>query len=625
MSVTMVNTSKGIDWLVARLRRDQSPDGSWNYPFETGFSTDAYMIILLRTLEINDEELINLLAQRIISRQEKSGAWKLFYDEQEGNLTATIESYYALLYSGYFDKKDKRLQAAKKFIIANRGLEEASMFTKVMLSLTGQLQWPSSSPLPIEIILLPLNFPINFYSVSVFGRANLTPLMILADKKLSIKTKNSPDLSDLHGRGEQSDDWIRSAEMRSLLSFIKSGVKDLMGLPERLQKLALQRAEKYMLDHIEEDGTFYSYYSSTFLMIFAFLSLGYKNSDPVILNAIKGIRSMKTEIDGLPHMQYTTANVWNTSLIGYALQEAGVSLGDEMVAKANQYLLDKQHAKFGDWVVHNPASLPGGWEFSAVNTINPDVDDTTASLRSIARTHSSIHDSWNRGINWLLSMQNDDGGWAAFEKNTDTKLFELLPIEKAEFILTDPSCADITGRTLEFFANYTNLPKDHHSMKNGVKWLVDHQEIDGSWYGRWGICYIYGTWGALTGLGAAGVPVTDSSVNKAINWLKEIQNSDGGWGESCYSDSNGKYTPLKTSTLTHTAWAVDGLISVSAEPTSEIHKGITYLLNNLQTEDWTTDYPKGQGMAGAFYIHYHSYRYIFPLLTLAHYRRKFER
>jgi sporulenol synthase len=625
MSVTMMNTSKGINWLVEKLRRDQSPDGSWNYPFETGLSTDAYMIILLRTLEINDEELINSLAQRIISKQEKGGAWKLFYDEREGNLTATIESYYALLYSGYFDKKDKRLQAAKKFILANGGLEEASMFTKVMLSLTGQLQWPSSSPLPIEIILLPLNFPINFYSVSVFGRANLTPLMILADNKLSIKTKSSPDLSDLHGRGEQSDDWIRSAEMRSLLSFIKSGVKDLMGLPERLRKLALQRAEKYMLDHIEEDGTFYSYYSSTFLMIFAFLSLGYKNSDPVILNAIKGIRSMKTEIEGLPHMQYTTANVWNTSLIGYALQEAGVSLGDKMVAKANQYLLDRQHTKFGDWVIHNPSSLPGGWGFSAVNTINPDVDDTTASLRSIARTPSSHHDAWNRGINWLLSMQNDDGGWAAFEKNTDTKLFGFLPIEKAEFILTDPSCADITGRTLEFFGNYTNLPKDHHSIKNGVKWLVDHQEADGSWYGRWGICYLYGTWGALTGLAAVGVPVTDTSVQRAIKWLKGTQNKDGGWGESCNSDSNGTYTPLKVSTLTHTAWAVDGLISVSPKPTSEIHKGISYLLNNLQKEDWTNGYPKGQGMAGAFYIHYHSYRYIFPLLALAHYRKKYEK
>ena len=562
----MIDTSKGIDWLVEMLRRDQSPDGSWAYPFETGLSTDTYMIILLRTLEINDEELIKGLAERILSRQEKNGSWKLFYDERSGNLTATVECYYALLYSGYYEKKDKRLQAAKKFILSKGGIEEVNMFTKVMLSLTGQLKWPRFSPLPIEIILLPLHFPINFYSFSVSGRANLTPMMILADKKFTLKTGRSPDLSDLFVSRDHPDTWIRSDEMRSLFSFIEEGIKDLMGLPQQLHRLAIQRAKKYMLDHIEKDGTFYSYYSSTFLMIFALLSLGYKKTDPVIIAAINGIKSMKAEINGLPHMQYTTANVWNTSLIGYALQEVGLSPEDKMVVEANQYLLDRQHDQYGDWVIHNPNSLPGGWGFSNINSINPDVDDTTASLRSISRMTSTNLDAWSRGINWLLSMQNDDGGWAAFEKNTDKKIFEFLPIEKGEFILTDPSCADITGRTLEFFGNYTNVPKEHKTIKKGVKWLVDHQEVDGSWYGRWGICYIYGTWGAVTGLAAVGVPSNDSSIQKAVKWLQGIQNSDGGWGESCYSDSKGKYTPLKVSTLTHTAWALDALISVSDKP-----------------------------------------------------------
>ncbi|WHX98783.1 squalene--hopene cyclase [Neobacillus sp. DY30] len=620
----MTDTSKVIDWLVETLRRDQSPDGSWNYPFETGLSTDAYMIILLRTLEINDEELIKGIAERILSRQGKNGSWKLFYDEREGNLTATVESYYALLYSGYYDKKDKRLQTAKKFILSKGGIEEVSMFTKVMLALTGHLKWPSFSPMPIEIILLPLSFPINFYSFSVYGRANLTPMMILADKKLSIMTSRSPDLSDLRVGRLVSESWIRSEEMRSLISFIEDGVKNLIGLPQQLHKLAIKRAKKYILDHIEEDGTFYSYYSSTFLMIFALISLGYKKTDPVIMKAINGFKSMKCVIEGKPHMQYTTANVWNTALIGYALQEAGISHEDAMVGAANDYLLKRQHTKFGDWVIHNPSSLPGGWGFSDINTINPDVDDTTASLRSIFRMGTSHHDAWSRGVNWLLSMQNDDGGWAAFEKNTDTKLFEFLPIEKAEFILTDPSCADITGRTLEFFGNYTNLSKHHQSIKKGVKWLLNHQEGDGSWYGRWGICYIYGTWGAITGLSAVGVPESNECIRKAISWLNRIQNSDGGWGESCYSDSKRTYMSLGASTLTHTAWALDTLICVSDKPTPSMRKGISYLIENVQKKDWTTAYPKGQGMAGAFYIHYHSYRYIFPLLALAHYRKKFE-
>ena len=316
----MITASMGIDWIVGKLKNDQSPDGSWNYPFETGISTDAYMIILLRTLELHDEELIQGLADRILSRQEKNGAWKIFYDEGEGNLTATIEAYYALLYSGYYQKNDRRLRAAKRFILANGGLEEASMYTKVMLAITGQYNWPKFSPMPVEIILLPLSFPVNFYSFSVFGRANLTPIMILADKKFTITTAKSPNLSELQIDRNTPDPWIRSSEMRSLFSFLEDGVKNLLGLPGDLHRLAIERAKKYMLDRIEPDGTFYSYYSCTFLMIFALLSLGYKKTDPIIINAVNGIKSMKCEIKGLPHMQYTTANVWNTSLIGYALQ-----------------------------------------------------------------------------------------------------------------------------------------------------------------------------------------------------------------------------------------------------------------------------------------------------------------
>lgn len=620
----MFDTRKGMEWIINVLRKDQSPDGSWDYPFDTGISTDTYMIILLRTLEINDEELIQGLTKRILSRQEKNGAWKLYFDEGDGNVTATLEAYYALLYSGYYPKNDKRLRAAKKFILANGGIKQASTYTKIMLALTGQQKWPAFSPFPIEVILLPEVFPLNFYSFSVFGRANLTPIMILAEKKLSIRTANSPDLSELHLHRDEEDSWIRSTEMRSLLSFIDDGVKSLIGIPKELRRLAIERAKKYMLDHIEADGTLYSYYSSTFLMIFALLSLGFKKTDPVILKAIEGIKSMKCEINGFPHMQYTTANVWNTSLIGFALQAAGIPTTDPMVENANRYLLERQHHKFGDWVIHNPNTLPGGWGFSNVNTILPDVDDTTATLRSISRIVPTELAAWERGINWTFSMQNDAGGWPAFEKNTESKLIEYLPLEKAEFLLMDPSCADLTGRTLEFFGNYTNLQKDHTAIKKGVKWLMKDQKRDGSWYGRWGICYLYGTWGAITGLTAVGVPNNNPSIQKAASWLRDIQNEDGGWGESCHSDSKKRYIPLRASTLTHTSWALDALITVSEKPTSEIRKGIQYLLDSLDNEDWTTAYPKGQGMGGAFYIHYHGYRYIFPLLTLAHFQKKFE-
>lgn len=621
-----INTDKGIKWIIDILRKDQSPDGSWNYPFETGVSTDAYMLILLRTLNINDEDLIHGLASRIMSKQDKKGAWKLFYDEQEGNLTATLEAYYGLLYSGYFQKEDQRMKAAKRFIISKGGIEKVNIFTKVMLALTGQYKWPTLFPIPIEVILLPLSFPINFYQFSVYGRVNLAPILILAEKKFSMKTDQSPDLSDLFLKRTGEEDWEIHSERRSLFSSIEEGIKSLIGIPDQLHLLALDRAKKYMLERIEPDGTFYSYYSSTFLMIFALISLGYSKIDPLITKAIDGLKSMKIEINGFPHMQYTNANVWNTSLINSALQFAEVSPDDPVVKNANHYLLERQHHKFGDWVIHNPNSLAGGWGFSNVNTVNPDIDDTTASLRSIARgipNYPQYGEAWGRGLDWLFSMQNDDGGWASFEKNIKSKWLGFLPIEKGELMFGDTSSADLTGRTLEFLGNYTNLPRNHHTVKNAINWLLRNQEKDGSWYARWGCCYLYGAWATVTGLISVGISTNHKSIQRAVTWLKSIQNKDGGWGESCRSDIQKRYVPLGTSTLTDTSWALDSLIAVEERPTAEIQRGIMYLLESIDKVDWTTEYPKGQGMAGNFYVHYHSYRYIFPLLALSHYHRKY--
>lgn len=619
-------TEQLISQLVQQLKTDQTPDGSWDYPFETGISTDAYMIILVRTLEIDDENLVRELTERILSKQEANGAWKLFHDEGDGNISATVEAYYSLLYSGYVSKEDYRLLAAKKFILANGGLEKSHMLTKIMLALTGQYQWPAYFPIPVEIILLPLNFPINFYDLSVYGRANLAPIMILANKKYLKTTKSSPNLSELF-LPETADDFFNIQDIQELFSIIEHDLKSFLGLSQTFNSLAINQTKQYMLNHIEPDGTLYSYFSSTFLMIFSLLSLGHSNSDPIILKAVQGLKAMQCTIHGQQHIQYTTATVWNTSLISYALQKAGVPSTDSVIEKASEYLLEQQQTKYGDWAIHNPGVLSGGWGFSAVNTMNPDIDDSTASLRAISQLvqkDTRIHQAWDKGILWVMSMQNSDGGWPAFEKNVDNQLLNLLPIEGGKFLLTDPSSADLTGRTLEFLGEYTNLPKNHDLMKRGVDWLIHNQEVDGSWYGRWGICFIYGTWAAITGLIAVGVSPGSPTIQKAVNWLLSIQNHDGGWGESCKSDLASKYIPLGSSNLTQTAWALDTLIAVSEKATPVIDAGISYLLETYNKVDWTLFYPVGQGMGGGFYIHYHSYQYIFPLLALTNYEKKFQ-
>ncbi|MDQ0272470.1 squalene--hopene cyclase [Cytobacillus purgationiresistens] len=618
----------GINQLIDQLRDDQSQYGSWDYPFEFSISPDAYMIILLRTLEINDEVLIKDLMERILSKQEANGAWKLFKDEHNGNLSATVEAYFALLYSGYISKKDERLKKAKRFILANGGIEETHFLTKVILSVTGQHKWPSFFPLPIELVILPLVLPVNFYSISVYGRANLVPLMIVGNKKFGIKTENSPDLSDLYTtREDPFFSWSRSHEWRTLHSVIQEGVKKLIGLPKELHLLAMSRAKQYMVNRIEPDGSLFGYFSSTFLMIFSLLSLGHPKNDPLIQNAVKGLYSMQTKIKGHTHMQFTTPTVWNTALISYALQEAGVKPSDPMIKKATSYLLERQHSKYGDWVIHNKTAKPGGWGFSNVNTFQPDIDDSTASLRAITRevhVDNKVSQSWNKGVRWIISMQNEDGGWPAFEKNTNSKLLAMMPIQDSEFILTDPSCADLTGRAIEFLGKYTDLSKDDRSLTRGIEWLNKNQEKNGSWYGRWGICYIYGTWAAVTGLSASGVSKNDSSIRKAVKWLKSIQNNDGGWGESCYSDKKKTYVPLTVSTLTHTAWALDALIAVSDKPDKKMQDAVRFLLRSLNQNDWSEDYPAGQGLAGTIYFHYHSYRYLFPLLALSHYQSKYK-
>ena len=610
-----------INRLVSILKNSQSKNGAWYYCYESGIMSDAYMIILLRSLEVNDEELIKELVLRLKMTQKENGTWKLYHDETSGNLSATVEAYYALLFSGLSKETEPEMIKAKQFILANGGLENTSPLTKVMLALTGQYPWPKNFKIPIEFLLLPLTFPINVFEFVGYSRVHFIPIMVSINKKFSLKTINTPNLSPLYlNTGKK-----HSFELNNDVYFINSIFTDLKKMPYHFRSLALKSAEQFMLGRIEYDGTLYSYFSSTFLMIFALLALGYKKNSPVIIRAIEGLKTFICKTEDTIHLQNSTSTIWDTSLISYTLQEAGVTNNNPIIQKANHYLLSKQQYKYGDWVIHNPFVVPGGWGFSESNTINPDVDDTTASLRALyklSKFNKKYKNAWKRGVNWLISMQNNDGGWPAFEKNTYNKLATLIPIEGVKSVLIDPSSADLTGRTLEFLGNYTGLKLDNPKIRKGVNWLIKNQEKNGSWYGRWGISYIYGTWAALTGMKAASVHSDHPAIQKASRWLLEIQNDDGGWGESCKSDAAKHYIPLYASTPSQTAWALDALIAVYDYSIPAIERGIDRLVSfsDDDQDDWRISYPTGAGLPGGFYTNYHSYRYIWPLLTLAHYK-----
>ena len=633
MSRTGDPIQETIDRFINELTASQQPDGSWRFCFDTGTNIDAYVIILLRSLGAAEEPLIRQLHARILARQQPGGFWRLYPDDEEGHLPATIEAYYALLYSGYSKPDEKHMQRAQRYISKRGGLRRIDgLMTQAMLAATGQIKWPRSiTSIPLEILLLPLSFPVQFFDFSGYARVHLAPLLLMADRQFAVQADGWPDLQSLVGGDRQSGKLGHEppipASQRTLQQQFDVGLNRLIGSRSSLHEAASSRAEHYMLDRIETDGTLYSYASCTILMILALLALEYDRDDPLILRAVEGLKSMAYELDEGLMIQNSPSEIWDTALLAYALQEAGLPAEHPVIRSATNYLLTHQHTKPGDWQIHNPGAAPGGWGFSESNTINPDVDDSTAALRAIharSRREEPTMAAWNRGLSWVISMQNKDGGWPAFEKHTDKHMLTWLAIDGAAAAAIDPSEADLTGRTLEVLGNWAGLDISHPVIKRGTDWLIQHQEKDGSWYGRWGICYIYGTWAALTGLEAAGLSADHEAIRRGSDWLLSIQRKDGGWGESCLSDQRKRYVPLGSSTLSQTAWALDALIAIHDEPTEAVLKGMRCLLALLDGHDSAPrTYPTGAALPGSFYIHYHSYNHIWPLLTLAHYRSKY--
>ncbi|GGE29268.1 squalene--hopene cyclase [Pullulanibacillus camelliae] len=611
------------------LCREQKDDGSWQYCFEGPVMTDAYMIILLRSLEVDNEPLIQQLTERLLTKQGPNGIWKVYPNERSGNLSATVEAVIALWYSQYADVNNDSMKKAYAFIRAHGGLKKTGLLTKTFLAMNGLYPWPRFPLNPALLILLPRFSPVNFYSFSSYARAHFAPALAAFEHRHAIKRPSLPDPSILEVRDDHSYwpeiDTLFSDKHLFPASFFNNELYKLSEMPQERLTLADQRIEEYILSHIEANGTLLSYASSTFFMIYGLLALDYQKDAPIILKAIAGIESLIWDEATLIHVQNSPSKIWDTGLMSYALKEAGCSIDDPPLKEAAHYLLDKQQHVLGDWVYHNRNTKAGGWGFSASNSLHPDLDDTQVALRTIQSFSSqseAFTESYQRGITWLLSMQNHDGGWAAFEKNTDSRLISLLPIANIKRAAIDPSTPDITGRVLHALGTLNKDSQHLYQTRAAISWLKKVQEQDGSWYGRWGVCYIYGTWAAITGLCSVGVPTEEPVIQKALLWLLTLQHEDGGWGESCESDVAGHYMPLSFSTVVQTAWATDALIAICDKPNDAINRGIEYLLTSSKTDAL---YPTGSGLPGAFYIHYHGYPKYWPLLTLAHYHNKYEK
>ncbi|OLO25649.1 squalene--hopene cyclase, partial [Alkalihalophilus pseudofirmus] len=609
-----------IENIIDKLKIDQSSDGSWRYSLEASPITDVYFIILLRLLEIEgEEELIAQLANRIISKQAENGAWKLCYDS-DGDLETTVEAYYGLLFSQHRNREDENMKKAEQFIHSKGGIGNVNkLFTLVLLAISGEIRWPKSVRIPPEFTLLPNNFPVNKYDMVGHARVHFLPIMIMANKRFFIKNKYTPNIHHLYTNKKQPKDPL--VPFTSILKLITLPTKLFPPLSKRLYNKSIRTTERFLLERIEPDGTLYSYAPATIYLIFALMSLGYTKQSQIIVNAIQGLKSLVYRFDDADHLQAATSTVWDTAIISFTLQESNVLPTNPLIKRANEYILSRQHLQIGDWIVRNLKVKPGGWGFSDINTMYPDVDCTAIALRAIKRSsvHSNrLRDAWNKGLNWVLMMQNDDGGWPAFEKNLNRRIINLLiPFEEAKEFAIDPSTNDLTGRVLQFLGDDCGKTEKHFRIKKAIRWLKRQQEKNGSWYGRWGISYTHGTSAVVIGLLAVGVSPFDPMISKAKQWILSVQNEDGGWGEACISDVIKKYIPLEYSTPTQTAWALEMLIELHDQPTKEINRGIHYLINSLQVDDGTTTYPTGGGIPGSVYFYYHSLNHTWALLTLS--------
>ncbi len=598
----------------------QRYDGTWRFCFENASLTDCHMIFLLRLL--GQEKEVEPFVTRLVSLQTNEGTWKLYEDELVGNISATIQAYAALLASGKYTKEDINMKRAEAFIRQRGGITSAHFMTKFLLALHGEYEYPSLFHFPTPILFLPEDSPLSIFELSSSARIHLIPMMICMNKRFTVSKKILPNLD--HISGGSKPQWFRE-ERSPLFQPFLNDVKKFLSYPLSLHHKGDKEAERFMVERIDENGTLYSYASATFYMIYALLALGYPIQSSLISNAVLGMKSYIWNMGKGAHLQNSPSTVWDTALVSYSLQEAGVTHNNQMVQTATDYLLQKQHKEKKDWSVHAPLLDAGGWGFSDVNTTIPDIDDTTAVLRALARSregNQKVEGAWRKGIEWVKGLQNIDGGWAAFERGVTSKILTYLPLDNSADMTTDPSTADITGRVLEFFGTYAPHELQGDQRNRAIRWLINTQERNGSWYGKWGVCYIYGTWAALTGLRAVGVPSNHPALQKAVTWLENLQHSDGGWGESCKSSIEKRFISLPFSTPSQTAWALDALIAYYDTETPAIRKGISYLLTQFMQNQ---DYPTGIALSGEFYIHYHSYRYIFPLLTFAHYIKKYRK
>jgi squalene-hopene/tetraprenyl-beta-curcumene cyclase len=604
----------------------QSEEGWWCSEDGADTTLQSDYILLHSLLGTGDPKRIQGATQDILNRQNEDGGWSI-YPGGPSNVSASVKAYFGLKLAG-FTADHPALQRARREILELGGVTQVNTFTKIYLCFFGQYDYNAVPAVPPEITLFPNWFWFNLYEISSWSRAILVPLSIAYAKKPFKKIPPEMGIDELFAGGRENADlrlkWSEKLfSWRNFFLVLDRLTHWLEAVHVRpLRSIALRAAEEWILERSEMSDGLGAIYPGVMNSIIALRCLGYSADDPLVIRAMDQFEALGIEEGDTFRMQPCTSPVWDTALIVFALAESGVAGNDPRLGAAADWLLKKQVTHKGDWAFKVKKAAPAGWYFEYNNEFYPDVDDTAEVLLALSRVNHPNeryqHESATRAIEWVKAMQCRGGGWAAFDKDNDKMVFQHIPFADHNAML-DPPTVDITGRLLEMFAAY-GYASGEKFVARAMRFIRQEQEPDGSWFGRWGVNYIYGTMLVLRGLEAMGVDHHEPHIQQAAEWLRMVQNADGGWGESCGSYDDPATRGVGASTPSQTAWAVLGLLAAGDTRSDSVARGVAYLLRTQQRDGaWRTPLYTATGFPRVFYLKNYLYEVHFPLLALATY------
>jgi squalene-hopene/tetraprenyl-beta-curcumene cyclase len=597
----------------------QNEQGWWKAELQTNVTMDAEDLLLRHYLGVLDPRRTAASARWIRRNQRADGTWATFYGGP-GDLSTTVEAYVALRLAGD-EPEEEHMRRAAEWVADHGGLAATRVFTRIWLAVVGEWDWEDLPVVPPEIMFLPARAPLNIYDFACWARQTVVALtVVMAHRPTRALPFHLHELS-VGSRELPPSPWTSAARRFEVLDRLLHFYERLPDwfTPRRiLRRAALARAERWIVQRQEADGLWGGIQPPTVYSIIALQLLGYSLDHPIFRSALAGLDAFTIEDDAGRRLEACQSPVWDTALAVVALADSGVDEGSQALESAAQWLLGQEVMVIGDWAMRRPGQDPGGWAFEFENDVYPDIDDTAEVVLALRRTKSAAAGrACQRAVAWTVALQSRSGGWGAFDADNDSRLVAKLPF--CDFgEVTDPPSADVTAHVLEMLADEAGVPSE--VVDRGIAWLWANQEPDGSWFGRWGVNYVYGTGAVIPALIAAGVPADDRRIRRAVAWLDEHQNEDGGWGEDVRSYTDEAWRGRGHSTASQTAWALLALVAAGEHRSRTAERGVAWLLD-AQTSDGTWDEPwfTGTGFPGDFSINYHLYRLVWPLMALGRY------